>query len=86
MKPIMKSGPCEYCGKPGNKWVGPEHGLDKDIYVCAACLQILKNPQTALPFLRGHLSQELRGQFPKEQLDKFVNEFMKTISQFRPKN
>ena len=87
MKPIMKSeGVCEYCTKPGTKWIGPEDGVEEDKFICQTCLHILKNPQTALPFLRGHLSQELRGKIPQDQLDIMLNKFMEAISKFHPRN
>jgi len=87
MKPIMKSeGLCEYCSKPGIRWAGPEDGLEKEMFICRGCLKILRNPQTALPFLRGHLSMELRGQIPEQKLSQMINQFMQAISKFHPKN
>jgi len=60
---------CNYCKKPGRERI-------PDIYVCNGCWKILQDPKTALPFLRGHLTLELRGSIPEHTLKKQINIFM----------
>ena len=77
---------CEYCTIKGELRVKKEEAdvLEHDIYVCDHCWRLLKNPATALPLLRGHLSlkhrQNTKGK-PKQ-----LENFMEMISKWRPVN
>lgn len=75
-------GPCEYCSRDGNL-ISDKH-QQIDVYVCHSCMNLLKNPRTALPLIRGHLSIEGRSHGPehKKQLEKF----MEMISKWGSKN
>lgn len=80
--------PCMYCTRPAPKRVGASENeqLNEDLHICDSCWELLKKPETALPFLRGHLSQSLRGQVPTSELKNQLNEFMGVISEFHKKN
>lgn len=75
-------GPCEYCGRDSKAIYDESQNMS--VHVCNACLNLLKNPETALPLIRGHLSIEGRSAGPgfKRQLDKF----MEMIAEWHSKN
>jgi len=78
---------CEYCNKPGELRVSKgEGGIDRDVYVCNSCWKLLKDPRTALPLLRGHLTLSQRGIANPEQNEKSLNKFMGIISTWKPQN
>ena len=84
---MSSKGPCYYCGTEGPIRVTPEEdGVSDNIYVCIKCWSLLKNPSTALPFLRGHVSLSCRNQMPKKELDERLNSFMELISKWEPRN
>lgn len=70
-------GSCMYCGREGEERL---KGAGEPSYVCTACWAILRDPRTALPFLRGHLTLQLRGTVPEGELEERLNAFMKGIS------
>lgn len=72
---------CEYCDQPGIPRT-PESGT----LVCDGCWKLLKDPKTALPFLRGHLSMKLKGTIPQKNLDDILNKYMGIISEWEPRN
>lgn len=79
-------GECEFCSKPGKLRTSDEEGPQVEAYTCNDCWELLKNPLTALPLIRGNLVASLRGQMPKAQLDETVNKFMEMVSKWEPRN
>jgi hypothetical protein len=77
---------CEYCNSVGKIRVGKQDGLEKDIYVCDNCWDLLKNPATALPLLRSHLSMNLKGKVQPMKLDRMINKYMEMISGWKARN
>ena len=75
---------CEYCNHEGILRVEKSTGVDHDVYVCGYCWKLLQNPVTALPLIRGHLTLNLRGFAPKEQLDRILNQYMEMLSHWKP--
>lgn len=84
----MNTGSCEYCTKPGPIRIHanetPE--VSRDVFICDKCWRLLKNPQTALPLLRGHLTLTQRNQMSPKQLEARMNQFMEIISKWKPMN
>ncbi len=69
---------CEYCTMPGK----PRDGVE----VCDHCWNLLQNPVTALPLIRGHITMELRQKNPQmaePELRQMIEKFMGTLAQFR---
>lgn len=77
---------CEYCDTPGVARAGKKDGLDREVYVCDGCWKLLKDPKTALPLLRGHLTMQLKGKMVPDRLDKILNSYMGMISDWKPRN
>lgn len=77
---------CEYCGAPGVLRVEKQEGLDEDVYVCDDCWRLLKDPKTALPLMRGHLTMKLKGKMPPSALSRTVNKYMDLISAWKLRN
>lgn len=78
---------CEYCGRPGELKVAKgEGGIDKDVFVCNGCWRLLKDPRTALPLLRGHLTLNQRNAADPKQSAALLNKFMEVISTWKPRN
>jgi len=67
---------CNFCDQPG---------MDRgdEVCVCPACWALLQDPKTALPLIRGTVTMKMRGQMPKERLDKVVNEFMGMMASWK---
>lgn len=63
-----------------------EGGLETDVRVCDRCWKQLKDPRTALPMLRGHLSLTLRGKGDQKVLDQTIQDFMGVVQDFRPRS
>jgi hypothetical protein len=76
------NGKCNYCERMGPNRLGE----DDPTYVCSGCWNMLQNPVTALPFIRGHLTLELRGKVPDDQLKVRINRFMEGISKWKRSN
>jgi hypothetical protein len=74
---------CIFCHKDGKPRV--EEG-GEDVAVCDFCWKLLKDPKTALPLIRGHLSLTQRGKSPAAQLEVRINQFMGKISNWKPRN
>jgi hypothetical protein len=70
---------CNYCDRTGKECIPG----DDPAYVCDGCWKILQNPITALPFLRGHLTLELRGKVPEHLLKKQINTFMEHAAKLK---
>lgn len=69
------TGPCEFCSRPGDVISSAdENDLKENVYTCKSCLKLLKNPATALPLIRGHLSINNRNYGPtfKNDIEKFM--------------
>jgi len=64
---------CLYCSRPAKQ-------KGTDVAVCQACMVLLKNPATALPLIRGHLTMTLRGKLPEADLKIKIDSFMEMIS------
>jgi len=77
---------CEYCNAPGEMRAGIKDGLEKDVHVCDDCWRLLKNPVTALPLIRGHLTMKLKGQMVPANLNRMINQYMEKISGWKPRN
>jgi len=75
------TGPCIYCSTAE----APERvpGSAQPSHVCRGCWRILQDPKTALPFLRGHLTLQLRGTVPEHELEGRINAFMGRVSAWR---
>jgi hypothetical protein len=73
------TGKCHYCDSAGKERIPGEDPT----YVCDGCWKILQDPKTALPFLRGHITLELRGKVPESQLKQQIEIFMGNISKWR---
>ena len=71
------TGTCMYCSRDGKNRL--DDG-EEPSFVCSSCWAILKNPTTALPFIRGHLTLQLRGTVSEEELTKRMNLFMGKIA------
>ena len=79
---------CIYCNRSGVLRVEKERAqfpIPRDIYVCDMHWNLLKDPKTAIPLIRGHLSLELRGTDNKDYLEKKVDKFVDFISEWKPK-
>lgn len=74
----MSAHGCEYCGKPGRDRLG-----DGKSSVCDGCWRLLRDPRTALPLLRGHMTLSLRGKVPEAELKRKVDAFMSEVSKWR---
>ena len=68
---------CQFCTKSAE----PREGLE--VGVCSACWQLLRNPTTALPLIRGHLTLTLRGKVSDAELKRQIDEFMGVISTWK---
>lgn len=77
---------CEYCDMAGEFRAGEKDGLNKDVHVCKRCWELLKNPQTALPLIRSHLTMKLKGRMPPSELDRTMNVYMEKISKWTIRN
>jgi hypothetical protein len=77
---------CEYCNAAGKVRAGKQDGLEKDVYVCDSCWELLKNPTTALPLMRSHLSMNLKGKIQSGKLDRMINKYMSLISDWKASN
>jgi hypothetical protein len=77
------NGECMYCQTTGKIRVTKGNGVDHDIYVCDGCWLLLKDPKTALPLIRGHLTMSLRGSIPQTTLDRMLNAYMGMISSWK---
>jgi hypothetical protein len=65
---------CQFCSKPAEAMEGTEAA------VCSSCWDLLKEPSTALPLIRGHLTLTLRGTMPEEELKRRIDAFMQMIA------
>ena len=75
---------CEYCGAEGKPRLSSDD-LKYDVHVCDKCWKLLKNPVTALPLIRSHLTMELRGTMDSRKLGKLLNKYMEKISKWKPR-
>ncbi len=69
---------CEYCARPTE----PRNEIE-GASVCEICWQLLQNPTTALPLIRGHLTLTLRGKMPEDELKKKIDAFMSMLSTWK---
>ena len=69
-----------YCQRPG-RLINEE----KSVVVCDNCNELLKDPVTALPLIRGCLSLNLRGIMDEKAAQAAINKFMAEISTWVPK-
>lgn len=75
----MKTGPCEYCGRPGPMRLEEGKDSDRDAYVCEIHWTLLSNPVTALPLIRGTVTSNLRGLGPPSSVGRVVNGFISRL-------
>lgn len=87
MSSITK-GICSFCNSEGLKRADQSDGLPGPVYVCGMCWELLKKPETGLPFIRGNLLASLRNErgTSRTDLEKNVNSFMGKISVWKLKN
>ena len=81
------TGNCTFCGKTGLVRVRKgENNCPEDMAVCEMHWKILKNPSTALPFLKGVTMAEIRFRSQDKENDLKTAEIMfESISKWRPK-
>lgn len=78
----MSSDKCEYCERPAPVISrAEENEIGEDVRVCGVCMNLLKDPATALPLIRGHLSIEGRHQGP--HFRNRLEDFMGVISKWK---
>lgn len=80
---MTASGPCEYCSRSGDRISGPEDGLNSDLFVCAQCMALLRDPKVGLQLVRGNLTLALRGTGQDRDVKKRINQFMDMLSLWR---
>lgn len=79
------TGACEYCNRDAPMIAKKgDPGIEYDVYVCGVCMNLLKNPLTALSLIRGHLSIESRGKH--KNFHSKINDFMDMLSKWHTKN
>ncbi len=81
----MKMGPCEYCSSQSPVFV-EESENSVESFLCGKCLNLLRNPLTALPLIRGNLTMKLRGTMSEKKLNDTLNSFMEKLSKFHPQS
>ena len=80
------NGPCHFCRQTNSPPRVGEGEPHPELHVCKGCWSLLKNPSTALPLLRGHLTLELRGKLGAHELKEMLESWMKVVSSWRPRN
>lgn len=60
-------------------------GATDDAYVCDQCWELLKNPVTAVPLLRGHVSIHLRETMAPDKVKALTEDFVRRIAKWRPR-
>lgn len=76
---------CTYCKRAGSLRVSAnESPLNQDIYVCDMHWNVLKDPKSALPFLRGSLSMNMRGSEDPTELQARIDKFMNIVKSWKP--
>lgn len=80
------TGPCEFCGGDAPRRGGKEEGLAEDLFVCPQCVELLRNPATGLPLVRGNASLALRGVVPDADAGRMVNSLIDGLSSLKPRN
>lgn len=82
----MADDACMFCMK-GHALVratAKETGSE-DARACDSCWKLMKDPRTALPLMRGHLTMTLRGH-GEPDLEKKIQSFMDVVKDFRRKS
>lgn len=81
-------GECTFCYKPGKLRVKAMEQPDvgEDTHICDLCWKLLKNPATAIPLMRGHLTLTGRGKIPEAQLKFQVDQFVEKILPWKKRN
>lgn len=74
---------CNFCQLPTQRQVGT---TEIPVYLCEKCESLLKNPESAMRLLRGHLSMKLRGTATEEQLEQLIEKGIEALQQFGIKN
>jgi hypothetical protein len=77
---------CMFClrGPAPVRATAEETGSD-EARACDSCWKLMKDPRTALPLMRGHLTLTLRGSGDPE-LEERIQSFMDIVKDFRPKS
>ena len=80
------TGRCLYCTNEAPVRVtAEESGMDSDLRVCRMHWGILKNPITAMPFLRGVAASRLRGLPDSEsKLNEVLDSYMSKLAEMKP--
>jgi hypothetical protein len=72
---------CMYCTRDGKERM--DLTKEESAVVCDSCWKLLRDPKTALPFLRGHLTLQLRGTMPAVELERRINIFMAHLTKMK---
>lgn len=69
---------CEYCSSKGVLRLSSSE-VGTDVFVCDMHWSVLKDPTTAMPFIRGFITMKLRGTMPSSYLERFMDSYMSKI-------
>lgn len=82
----MQDDGCMFCMKgPSPVRATAKETGSEDVRVCDSCWRLMKDPKTALPLMRGHLTLTLRGK-GEPDLEKKIQSFMDLVKDFRPRS
>jgi uncharacterized C2H2 Zn-finger protein len=77
---MSSSGPCQYCFQNGALIVSSEENNDgEEMFICDGCAFLLKDKETAVRLLRGHLAMVLRGQMTQKKFDEIADKFFEKL-------
>ena len=84
----LPEGSCATCHEPGGtlRVSEEESPATGDIYVCDGCWSLLRDPKTALPLIRGHLTLTGRQFYDRDELKRRVDGFMERVRKLGPRN
>lgn len=79
------NGECYYCKRQSPLRIPKEESVDGNpVYVCDMHWNLLKNPETAIPFMKGSLAAKLRGSSNSFVLKYQSKRFFEFISNWKP--
>jgi hypothetical protein len=74
---------CYYCSRDATDSLQTKDNVTN---LCKTHARILKTPELAVPFLRGYISQKIRGTMPQGQAERYMEGFLSMISSWKPGN